>query len=289
MNSYRKIEVLFAIFFTLALLTPQDAFSYTGRITVGSVGASPGENIAIPIYLGGNDREFSAGSIPLRYNSPDIIPDSVSMIGSMLDPAMSLIMGTNRDSLQLQVLILPPFVSDFPTVSADSGLLFTIWFTVSPSATQQLIVIDSLNSIDTIGFIDGEIITAPRRIEFSDPTGFEQFLPTVFKPGEVSILSTAVGDEDPGAALPNTFTLSQNYPNPFNPSTKIAFTLPYRQDVSIEIFNVLGQRIDNLASGTLPAGNHEVEWQAGNYPSGVYFYKIRAESGSLTRKMLLLK
>lgn len=289
MNSYRKILVFFAIFFILALSAPEEAFSYTGRITVGSVGASPGDNIAIPIYLGGNDRAFSAGSVPLRYGSSDIIPDSVSMEGSILDPEMSLTMGTNPDSLQMQVLILPPFISNLPSVSIDSGLLFTIWFTVSPSATQQIIVIDSLNAIDTI-FVSGDtVITAPRRIEFSDPSGTQLFLPVVFKPGQVSILSTSVGDEDPGATLPNTFALSQNYPNPFNPSTKIAFTLPYRQDVSLDIFNVLGQRIDNLTSGTLPAGSHEVQWQSGNYPSGVYFYKIRAESGSLTRKMLLLK
>jgi len=289
MNSYRKIPVFFAIFFILALSAPEQAFSYAGRITIGSVGASPGDNIAIPIYLEGNDSAFSAGSIPLRYNSSDIVPDSVSMEGSMLDPAMSLSMGANPDSLLVQILILPPFVSNLPSVSVDSGLLFTIWFTVSPSAVQQQIVIDSLNTIDTIGLIDGNVITAPRRIEFSDPNGAQLYLPVVFNPGQVTILSTAVEDEDPGATLPNTFTLSQNYPNPFNPSTKITFTLPYRQDVSLEIFNVLGQKIEILSSGTLPAGNHEVEWKASNYPSGIYFYKIRSESGSLTRKMLLLK
>jgi len=289
MNSYRKILVFFAIFFILALSAPQAVFSYSGRITVGSLGASPGENIAIPVYLGGNDRAFSAGSVPLRYGSSDIIPDSVSMAGSMLDATMSLTMGSNRDSLLVQVLILPPFISNLPTVTDDSGLLFTIWFTVSPSAIQQIIVIDSLNTIDTIFVSGDEVITVPRRIEFSDPTGFEQFLPVIFNPGQVSILSTSVGDEDPGAALPKTFALSQNFPNPFNPSTKIAFTLPYRQDVSLEIFNVLGQRVDMLASGTLTAGSHEVQWQAADYPSGVYFYRIRSESGSLTRKMLLLK
>jgi len=94
---------------------------------------------------------------------------------------------------------------------------------------------------------------------------------------------------------PGKFELSQNYPNPFNPSTKIAFALPEVCNVSLNIYNLLGEKVDVLVNGELNAGFHEYEWSAGNLPSGVYFYQIEAasingsESYSTLKKMIILK
>ena len=85
------------------------------------------------------------------------------------------------------------------------------------------------------------------------------------------------------------FNLHQNYPNPFNPSTIIGFNLPKPNKVKIEIFNLIGQRIKLLMEETMSTGNHEVEFIAGNIPSGVYFYKIQAGNFSQVKKMILLQ
>jgi len=97
--------------------------------------------------------------------------------------------------------------------------------------------------------------------------------------------------EDKG--IPTVFSLSQNYPNPFNPSTTIEFQLPERSFVKLVIFNTLGQEIETLVSEEKGAGTHQIVWNAGEFPSGIYLYRLDARStfGSLTseKKMLLVK
>jgi hypothetical protein len=91
------------------------------------------------------------------------------------------------------------------------------------------------------------------------------------------------------ASLPESFSLSQNYPNPFNPSTTISFSLPAASDVSLKIFNVLGQEVTTLIDGPMDAGEHSVQFDAANLASGIYFYRINAGSFMDTRKMVLTK
>ncbi len=100
-------------------------------------------------------------------------------------------------------------------------------------------------------------------------------------------VSLAVKDGNPN--LPTRFELSQNYPNPFNPVTTIEFALPKANAVKLTIFNILGQTVDVLVDREMPAGYHRVDWNASQYASGVYFYRIKAGEFLETRKMLLLK
>lgn len=87
----------------------------------------------------------------------------------------------------------------------------------------------------------------------------------------------------------SNFKLQQNYPNPFNPSTRITFTLPGIENVTLEIYNTLGQKIETLLNNKMPAGSHEVRFNAQNLSSGIYFYRITAGDFSQVRKMVLLK
>jgi hypothetical protein len=89
--------------------------------------------------------------------------------------------------------------------------------------------------------------------------------------------------------IPREFILYQNYPNPFNPSTKIKFALPKAEDVIIEVYNTLGQKVEILLNQHMKAGQHEVELNASNLSSGVYFYKIEAGEFQDVKKMILLK
>jgi len=93
---------------------------------------------------------------------------------------------------------------------------------------------------------------------------------------------------------PTSFVLHQNFPNPFNPTTTINFSLPNADDIDLEIFNMLGQKVTTLESGRLPAGEHTFDWNATddsgqNVATGVYFYRLKTSSFTQTKKMVLLK
>ena len=90
-------------------------------------------------------------------------------------------------------------------------------------------------------------------------------------------------------ALPGSFRLEQNYPNPFNPSTTIAFSLPRSETVELVVYNLLGEAVVTLVDETLEAGAYEYDFRAGNLPSGVYFYSLKAGEFNQTRRMMLLK
>jgi len=89
--------------------------------------------------------------------------------------------------------------------------------------------------------------------------------------------------------VPRQFSLDQNYPNPFNPFTTIRFGLPGECEVTIEVFNILGQRVATLQKGYKPAGYHMVHFEGSVVSSGLYFYRIKTASFEKCRKMLLIK
>lgn len=90
--------------------------------------------------------------------------------------------------------------------------------------------------------------------------------------------------------VPKRFSLEQNYPNPFNPTTKISFNLPTNSEVSLTVFNVLGQKVKTLVqSQQLTAGSHTVSFDASTLSSGMYIYRIEAGSFQSSKKMMLIK
>ena len=112
--------------------------------------------------------------------------------------------------------------------------------------------------------------------------------------------------------LSNSFSLFQNYPNPFNPTTKIKFSIPATplsiengegqgvRNITLKIYDILGREVATLVNEKLNPGTYEVEWDASNYPSGIYFYKLTTDDAStgakdatgplsITKRMVLLK
>jgi hypothetical protein len=108
--------------------------------------------------------------------------------------------------------------------------------------------------------------------------------------GDVLNIEMATYDGAPVVAhkLPTNFALNQNYPNPFNPTTTISFNLPVRSDVTLTIYNVTGQKVADF-SGSYDAGEQSIEWDATNFASGIYFYKLTANNFTDTKRMVLVK
>jgi hypothetical protein len=108
------------------------------------------------------------------------------------------------------------------------------------------------------------------------------------------VIALAGSSGDIPEAVPSVFALRQNAPNPFNPSTDIAYDLPVAAHVSMEVLNVLGQRVKTLIDGFREAGSHTVTWDGHDdygsaCASGIYFYRITAGADQAVKKMMMLK
>jgi len=99
--------------------------------------------------------------------------------------------------------------------------------------------------------------------------------------------TTGMADDNPHP--PNTTLLSNNYPNPFNASTTIRYNLQTASDVKIEIFDICGRKIENILDERQQPGYHQATWNAADFPSGVYFYALKAGGLGNIEKMTLLK
>ena len=111
------------------------------------------------------------------------------------------------------------------------------------------------------------------------------------KKAEWDLLST---DSDKSNIAPSKFSLSQNYPNPFNPSTEIAYSLEQASNITLTIFNVIGQQIRVLENSSKLAGTHTAKWDGkdefgSSVPTGLYFYTLSDGTSSFTKKMALMK
>jgi len=89
--------------------------------------------------------------------------------------------------------------------------------------------------------------------------------------------------------IPSDYSLSQNYPNPFNPSTKISFTLPSSSNVSLKVFNTIGQEVSELVNENLQPGKYSTDFNASKLSSGIYFYTLMTNNFNTTKKMILIK
>ncbi|MBV6513952.1 MAG: hypothetical protein FMNOHCHN_03535 [Ignavibacteriaceae bacterium] len=144
----------------------------------------------------------------------------------------------------------------------------------------------------TLGFITGHgNSNAEKAYSFTDknlaPGKYHYRLKQIDTDGQYEysdIVELAVSN------APDAYALSQNYPNPFNPSTAISFALPQASEVTLKIYNTLGQEVAVLINGeTMEAGIHTKAFDAGKLTSGVYIYKLTAGSFSSVKKMNLLK
>ncbi len=89
--------------------------------------------------------------------------------------------------------------------------------------------------------------------------------------------------------ISSDYSLFQNFPNPFNPSTEIHFALPHRSHVTLTIFDLVGREVATLESEELSPGRHSTRWDAAGFPSGVYFYRLKAGNFVETKKLVLLR
>ncbi len=106
--------------------------------------------------------------------------------------------------------------------------------------------------------------------------------------GNIPYVGTITDVNDKGG-IPTKFELGQNYPNPFNPSTTFSFSIPSKEFVTLAIYNALGEKVANVVSKNMQAGNYKFNWNASSLTSGVYFARLTAGVNVQVQKVMLLK
>ncbi|MEW6050741.1 MAG: T9SS type A sorting domain-containing protein [Candidatus Zixiibacteriota bacterium] len=258
---------------------------YDGVVSVDTIQVQPGNKFNLGVTLTNNNIGIAALSIPLKFASPELSLDSVSFIGSLLPASFTGTAIIDPSAHTVHVLYIPPFQNPIPTITDPSGLICRLFFSLSGNAQSGVVPIDSIN-LDSIVVMGPDTIHYWDQSNFSDDQGTAYF--PAFSAGYVRVMvPTALGDDK--GLLPEEFALGQNYPNPFNPSTVISYALPRASHVTLEVFNVLGQRVATLVDRRVDAGVHQVTFDASRQPSGVYFYRLTHDLGSETKKMILVK
>jgi len=191
---------------------------------------------------------------------------------------------------------VPVELTAFFALNTDKGILLK-WTTATESNNSGFMIERSSDKVDfnEVTFVNGKGTTT----EVSD----YEYVDVISNPGTYYYrlkqfdfdgsfnYSKIVETEVEG---PQVFVLSQNYPNPFNPSTMIKFSLPVDSYVRIELFNTLGEKVDELKNREYSIGNHQISFDASKLSNGVYYYTINANGvdGSSfvsTKKMVLMK
>jgi len=134
-------------------------------------------------------------------------------------------------------------------------------------------------------------------IEVDDANAKLTFVLGSLNPGDTLLIDNVYMDYSDGTSAiagnkteyPAHFSLEQNYPNPFNPETNIQFTLVKSGFTSLQVFNALGQLVETLLNRNMSAGEYTVKFNAQNYPSGIYYYKINSAGLTDAKKMVLIK
>ncbi len=108
--------------------------------------------------------------------------------------------------------------------------------------------------------------------------------------GTTSFVIPIISDvEDKGNFYPKTIDLKQNYPNPFNPITTISFFIPNEQNISLSIYNILGEKLETLFEGNAKSGLNVIDFNAEKLSSGIYIYRLETKYGTFSKKCVLLK
>jgi hypothetical protein len=238
--------------------------------------ATAGQSVMVVAHAR-NDQPVSSIKIPLTYHSDNLVFDSLSVVGTRASGAV-LQDAVNNDAAK-EVLLSLGF-TESSLLPIGSGPVAKLYFSSIPGGVSTAVTLDTT----TIGSI-------PLYFQLSAIFDHVKSYPD-FVPGLIKLGSSDVGDG--GQRLPAQFSLEQNQPNPFNPTTTIAFALPKAADVTIEVYNVLGQKVRTLLDNHLPAGYHSVvfdgrDGQNAELASGVYLYRIKTDTHTDAKKMILMK
>ncbi|HEY3294000.1 MAG TPA: fibronectin type III domain-containing protein [bacterium] len=248
-------------------------------------------------------REFCAGTLHLAEGINRATATWASLAPLQLDSVYASMYHVNRPGMQFSGATSAH--SGFPSFALDTARVHFIRF-----GTNRY---DYLPEVDLLWPTGNTSVLYRTVVLSTDSSGFSNQPCGVIGPGEIvltfplyflhesdaqTILSACIDTlrsmnldvpTPPPAPLPRSTVLHPSYPNPFNPVTTLRFDLSAMRHVRLAIYNMLGQQVAVLMDGMMPAGAHELTWNAGEYSSGLYFAVLEAGEVRQTQKLILLK
>lgn len=184
-----------------------------------------------------------------------------------------------KNPIAKQWLVIPQGAKTVSLANVFQGNIGTLSFSAQSSnpavATAEIVG----TSVKLTPLTTGEAVVTVTAVDAANNDFFAYSFPVDSRPTDV-----ATTEE-----IPTEFALMQNFPNPFNPTTNIKFALPKESNVTLKIYNILGEEVANLINQVMPAGYHTYNFDATRLSSGMYIYRIEAGSFVQVKKMLLMK
>lgn len=222
-------------------------------------------------------------------NSNDFL---VNKILSFENHNLTLYTGTNGAGIyKLNSVVLPVELVSFEANLSGNDVLLS-WKTITEKNNQGFEIFRKTNDIEyvLIGFVEGSgTSTEPKNYFFRDKNIFNDDYTYRLKQIDFDGKFSFSDEINIAVNIANEYALFQNYPNPFNPVTKIKFSVPSSETIQIKVYDILGKEITTILNEYKQAGIYEVEFDATNLPSGVYYYRVLSGNYSETKKMLLLR
>ena len=269
-------------------------FPYTTNMLYNIVFRSDSDYVVVG-YSGGVFHTTNDGQSWRQYNLGLLNVVQSQVIGLALVSPDTIIVGGAGASLVKVTLepIVPVELASF-NASITENSVSLVWTTASELNNRGFEIERKSSVTDvwkSLGFIEGSGTTTETRTyvfeDFDVTAGSYNYrIRQIDYDGTASVYNLA---ETVVFGAPTKFELSQNYPNPFNPSTTISFSIPQRSDVSVKIYDVLGNEVASIINETKDAGKYNINFNASKLSSGVYFYSIKAGDFTATKKMTFLK
>ena len=263
-------------------------------------------NASIPAYLPQGFIDIVARAKDTEGNKCELTASPGFYFGSALDSMrldgrlrMSSYALNNVDSINFNAGDTLKYTLTYTNYGSDTARNVIITFPATPYFSP---VGASTWTIDSLGVNDA--VHVPINLVFlgnqGSADGYAYYSPAVtWNSGGTTYLrkhrvlvdfqSTITGVAQMNSTVPDKFELYQNYPNPFNPSTTIKYDISKQSRVKIEIYDILGRKVATLVDESQKAGSYKTVWNAAHIASGIYFYRLQADSFSETKKLALLK
>jgi len=190
---------------------------------------------------------------------------------------------------------LPVELKTFTATSTSSATVVMNWQTTTEVNNYGFEILrsaqnDKNESWEKIGFVEGHgNSNSPKDYSFTDNTPHSGVVKYKLKQIDFDGTFSYSEEVTVNNELAKSFKLFEPYPNPFNPSTTIKYSIPSVSNISLKIYDILGNEVANLVKEKKDAGEYEFNFNASNLASGIYFYKLQAGSFSQTKKLMLLK
>ncbi len=271
----RRLSILVIV--VAILMAPSLIFAAANNFVAGKAMSQEANTIVVPLVIS-NDNNLTALDIPLKY-SDGVTLKEVTFENTRTDYFDLKISNINVEDQTVIIGLIPQFSGNSkPDLEAGTGPVANLVFEIDDPTIDEITLTEHVTTSPGhfLAFVynevgaDGQTMVKMDRVDFPPVT-------------------VALSETTPTNGLPTSFGLNQNYPNPFNPTTTLSFDVPKASHVTLEVYNVLGQKVLTLIDEELDANTHEVEFDGSSISSGIYFYRLNAGDFTDTKKMVMVK